>query len=108
MVTVKIYVSVKRIGIKLLEELRTKGTYYCRRTEGRTAYGRTEGRKAENYVPQLFFEKLGDNKGKYGNVNTMSGYVVTKTVCHLVHHEFCDIFWCLVLFLSHLVSEVEF
>ena len=25
--------------------------------------GRTEGRKAENYVPPLFFEKAGDNKG---------------------------------------------
>ena len=24
--------------------------------------GRTEGRKAENYVPPLFFEKAGDNK----------------------------------------------
>ena len=24
--------------------------------------GRTEGRKAKNYVPPLFFEKAGDNK----------------------------------------------
>ena len=26
--------------------------------------GRTEGRKAENYVPPLFFEKAGDKKSK--------------------------------------------
>ena len=35
-----------------------QGTYYIRRTEGRT-----EGRNAENYVPPLFFEKAGDNEG---------------------------------------------
>ena len=29
--------------------------------EGRTD-GRTEGRKAENYVPPLFFKKAGDKK----------------------------------------------
>ena len=36
------------------------------RTEGRKdgrKDGRTEGRNAENYVPPLFFEKAGDNKG---------------------------------------------
>ena len=89
MVTMKIYVKFQKNRDKTVRGVAHK--YYYRRTEGRTAYGRTEGRKAENYVPQLFFEKLGDNKGKYGNVNTMSGYVVTKTVCHLVHHAFCDI-----------------
>ena len=41
--------------------MRTQGTYYIRGTEGRKD-GRREGRKAENYVPPLFFEKAGDNK----------------------------------------------
>ena len=40
--------------------MRTQGSYYFRGTEGRKD-GRTEGRKAENYVPPLFFEKAGDN-----------------------------------------------
>ena len=30
--------------------------------------GRTEGRKAENYVPPLFFEKAGDKKLVFPNV----------------------------------------
>ena len=37
--------------------MRTQGTYSYRGAEGRT-----EGRKAKNYVPPLFFEKAGDNK----------------------------------------------
>ena len=41
----------------------TRYLSYIRGTEGRKD-GRTEGRKAENYVPPLFFEKAGDkNKG---------------------------------------------
>ena len=34
-----------------------QGTYYIGGTEGRT-----EGQKAKNYVPPLFFEKAGDKK----------------------------------------------
>ena len=33
---------------------------------GRKSEGRTEGRKAENYVPPLFSEKAGDNKPVFG------------------------------------------
>ena len=32
------------------------------------AEGRTEGRKAENYAPPLFFEKAGDKKLEKGRV----------------------------------------
>ena len=44
--------------------MRTQGTKYFRGTERRT-----EGRKAENYVPPLFFEKAGNNKGVQAGLN---------------------------------------
>ena len=49
--------------------LRTQGTFYYMVTEGRKDSrterrkdGHTEGLKAKNYAPPLFFEKAGDNK----------------------------------------------
>ena len=50
------------------------------RTDGRTE-GQTEGRKAENYVPPLFFEKAGDNNSiatVIENTNQICRYYMQK------------------------------
>ena len=40
--------------------------------------GRTEGRRAENYVPPLFFEKAGDNKNVFDNVARVLNELANK------------------------------
>ena len=49
--------------------------------------GRTEGRKAENYVPPLFFEKVGDNKVRfsYDIQNNIGKYDTNQLRIHPKH-----------------------
>ena len=66
-----------------LEELRKQGTY---------PYRGTEGRKAKNYAPPLFFEKAGDNKKiqyQARHQTAKKGKAREITVIHMKSRIFC-------------------